>query len=74
MMVNGLTIRKMVMVNTSIWIKPNIMENGKKISEKAMELTTTQMVIDMREIGTMTFNLVLVHTTTPMEIFTKANG
>ena len=39
-----------------------------------MEIISTQMVIDMKVIGIMTYKMVLEHTIIQMVIFTKANG
>ena len=55
-------------------MKPNIMDNGRKILEKGMEHITIRMEIDIKATGTMIFKMVLELTITPMGIFIKENG
>ena len=62
------------MDNINIWMRPNIMGNGKMISEKVMEHTIIQMEIDMKVIGIMIFRMGLGLIITLMGIFTKVNG
>lgn len=50
------------------------MVNGKKIFVKVMVLITIQMVIVTKEIGIMTFKVVLVHIIIQMVISIKASG
>lgn len=56
-MENGQMTRNTEMVNTSIWIKLNTMESGKRIREKDMERINTQMEIVMKVTGTMIFKM-----------------
>lgn len=50
------------------------MVNGKEMYEKAVELITTPMAIDMKANGIAISKMVLEHTTTRMVIFTKESG
>jgi hypothetical protein len=73
-MVNGLMTKKMVVDNTNTKMRPDIMGNGKKISEKDMELIIILMEIDMRGIGILIYKMewVLIIITTMISI--KVNG
>lgn len=62
------------MDNINIWMRRNIMGNGKMISEKVMEHIIIQMGIDMKVIGIMIFKMGLVLTIIQMVIFIKENG
>ena len=62
------------MGNINIWMRLNIMDNGKTILGKVMEHIITQMEIDMKVIGAMISRTVLGLTIIQMGIFTKVNG
>jgi hypothetical protein len=74
MMENGSMTKSMVTGSINIKMILNIMESGKKIFEKAMEPTITQMEIDTKVTGISISKVGLELTTIPMEIFTKDNG
>jgi len=67
-------IKNMEMGNINIWMRLNIMDNGKTILGKVMEHIIIQMEIDMKVIGIMIFRMGLGLIIILMGIFTRVNG